>query len=131
MRKGVAPALVLAIAAVLIIGFEFFAARNLMYKNEVLKRIGMEQEFIQALNRIEFFKRFLKTLVKLSYCEGKDLDSFKYNLAEYGKMYGLTINVMSANFRDGTIEVSLEVVAKGNFFTIKDLIDQRMSVKCD
>ena len=75
LRKGI-----LGIIVALCVGFlgmEFFIVRNLIYKHEIYRRIGMEQEYLNALNDIEYFKRFLPPIVNFSYCETKSVDSFE------------------------------------------------------
>jgi len=128
--KGIGPIMVAVIVGIVLIFAEAFIAHNLFIKLELLRRVGMEQEFIHALNRMEFFKRFVKPILNFSYCESKDLGEFKDSFSNYVRIYGIDVENLKAEVSGNKLKVDAELILKGSFFTIKDIVKEELEPSC-
>jgi hypothetical protein len=129
MSKGLAPLIIVAVIAISALAAEYFVVRNLLQKHEVLRRVGLEQEYITALNNIEIFKRFLRPIANFSYCEG-DVSGFSSNLKEYANMYGLNAKVDFLSVDEDELQFEITVKAEGSFFEIEEKVVDRFKVSC-
>lgn len=129
MSKGLAPLIIVAVIAITALAAEYFVVSNLLQKHEVLRRLGLEQEYITALNNIEIFKRFLRPIGNFSYCKG-NVSGFATNLEKYANMYGLSVKVGSISADENELQFEVTIKAKGSFFEIEEKVVDKFKVSC-
>ena len=117
-RKGLGPIAIVIVMAVVLLTIETFAVRNLIYKHEVYRRIGMEQEYIDALNSIEVFKRFLPPIINFSYCETNQINSFKDRVRRYALLYDVKVTFTQLDFSGDRVTVGMTLKRKVCFSLI-------------
>ncbi|MCD6402863.1 MAG: hypothetical protein J7K98_00865 [Candidatus Aenigmarchaeota archaeon] len=129
MKKG--SALIVAVFLIVMgLSVEFFFVRNLIFKHETYKRIGMEQEYIHALNKVEVFKRFLPLIVNYSWCETHDLNGFKEKMDLYTNMYGIKVKYEKVSQTNDVLNIKLTLSYKGSFFELEDVVEKSVKVSC-